>query len=166
MPKQTERTQVQRKPITYPPFGGSTLANEVAQLRDQFDHMFSNIFATPAAFPMPLGWEPSIDVTEGIEELTVKAELPGVKKDDVSVTFDDGMLTIKGEKRDEKREKDEKQQYHVYERSYGAFARSFSLPSAIDDKRIKADFHDGVLTVHLPKSAEVKANGKPIEITG
>ena len=161
---QMERKQIQRKPISYLPFGG-TLAEEVAELRDQFDRMFGNVFAMPS-FPMPLGWAPVIDITEGTEELTVKAELPGVKKEDLSVTFDDGMLTIKGEKREEKREKDEKKQYHVYERSYGSFARSFTLPSAIDDKRIKAEFHDGVLTVRLPKSAEAKTNGKPIEITG
>jgi HSP20 family protein len=161
---QIERKQVPRKPITYLPFGG-TLAEEVAELRDQFDHLFGNMFASPA-FPMPRGWAPAIEITEGTDELTIKAELPGVKKEDLSVTFDDGMLTIKGEKREEKREKDEKKEYHVYERSYGAFARSFTLPRAIDDKQIKAKFHDGVLTVHLPKSAEAKATGKPIEITG
>lgn len=161
---QIERKQIPRKPITYLPFGG-TLAEEVADLRDQFDRMFGSFFATPA-FPMPLGWAPAIDITEGMDELTVKAELPGVKKEDLAVTFDDGMLTIKGEKREEKREKDEKKQYHVYERNYGAFARSFTLPSNIDDKQIKAKFHDGVLTVHLPKSAEAKAVGKPIEISG
>ena len=161
---QIERKQVQRKPISYLPFGG-TLAEEVAELRDQFDRMFGNVFAAPV-FPLPLGWAPAIDISEGTDELTVKADLPGVEKEDVTVTFDDGMLTVKGEKREEKREKDDKKQYHVYERSYGAFARSFTLPSAIDDKRIKAEFHDGVLTVHLPKSAEAKASGKPIEITG
>jgi HSP20 family protein len=165
MPRnQMERKQVARKPISYLPFGGP-LADEVAELRDQFDRMFGNVFATPT-FSMPLGWAPAIDITEGTDELTLRADLPGVKKEDLSLTFDDGMLTIRGEKREEKREKDEKKEYHVYERSYGAFARSFSLPTAVDDKRIKADFRDGVLTVHLPKSAEAKSNGKPIEITG
>lgn len=164
MPRnQIERKQLQRMPITYLPFGGS-LAEEVADLRDQFDRMFGNMFATPA-FPMSLGWAPAIDITEGTEEITLKAELPGVKKEDLTVSFEEGMLTIKGEKREEKREKDEKKQYHVYERSYGAFARSFTLPRTIDDKQIKAKFHDGVLTVHLPKSAEAKTTGKPIEIT-
>jgi HSP20 family protein len=161
---QVERKQIARKPISYLPFGG-TLADEVAELRDQFDRMFGHVFATPA-FPMPLGWAPAIDIAEGTDELTLKAELPGVKKEDLSLTFEDGMLTIRGEKREEKREKDEKKQYHVYERSYGAFSRSFSLPTAIDDRRIKAQFHDGVLTVHLPKSTEAKNTGKPIEITG
>jgi HSP20 family protein len=165
MPRnQMERKQLQRTPITYLPFGGS-LAEDVADLRDQFERMFGNFFATPQ-FPLPLGWAPAIDITEGTDEITVKAELPGVKKEDLTVDFKDGMLTIKGEKREEKREKDEKKEYHVYERSYGAFARSFTLPRTIDDKQIKAKFHDGVLSVHLPKSAEAKASGKPIEITG
>jgi len=161
---QLEGKQIQRKPITYLPFG-STLAEEVAELRDQFDRMFGNVFAMPS-FAMPLGWAPAIDITESASELTMKAELPGVRKEDLTLNFADGMLTIRGEKREEKRDKDEKKQYHVYERSYGAFARSFTLPTAVDDKRIKAEFRDGVLTVHLPKTAEAKSNGKPIEITG
>lgn len=159
-----ERKQVQRKPMTYLPFG-SALADEVSDLRDQFDRMFGDVFAMQP-FVTPLGWAPAIDIGENTEELTVKAELPGVKKDDVRVTFDDGMLTIQGEKRAEKREKDEKKQYLVYERNYGSFARSFTLPSPIDEKGIKAEFHDGVLTVHLPKTVEAKIAAKPIEIEG
>ena len=165
MPRnQIERKQMERRPITYSPFAGS-LADDVSDLREQVQRMFGSFFATPP-FPMSLGWAPAIDITEETDELTVKAELPGVKKEDVAVTFDDGLLTIKGEKREEKRQKDETKQYHIYERSYGAFARSFTLPSAVDDKRIEAEFRDGVLTVHLPKTAEAGTNGKPIEITG
>lgn len=161
---QLERKQIQRTPISYLPFGGG-LADEVAELRNQFDRMFGNALALPT-FPMPLGWAPAIDIAESTNELTVKAELPGVKKEDLFLTFEDGMLTIRGEKREEKRDKDEKKQYHIYERNYGAFSRSFTLPTAVDDKRIKAEFHDGLLTVHLPKSTETKSNGKPIEING
>ena len=161
---QLERKQIHRKPIAYLPFG-TALADEVAELRDQFRRMFGDSFVMPD-FPVTLGWAPAIDIAETNEELTIKAELPGVKKADVKVTFEDGMLTIKGEKQEERREKDEKKQYHVYERNFGAFARSFALPKAVDDKHIKAEFHDGVLTVHLPKSAESQRNGKPIEITG
>lgn len=161
---QLERKLVPRKPITYLPFGG-TLIDDVGDLRDQFQRMFGSMFAPPA-FSMPLGWTPAIDISEGTDELTVKVELPGLKKEDVRVLFDDGMLTIQGEKREEKREKDEKKQYHVYERSYGAFTRSFTFPSAVDGKRIKAEFHDGVLSVHLQKAEEAKSNGRSIEITG
>lgn len=158
---QLERKNLPRRPVTYFPFGTS-LADEVSDLRDQFRRMFGDL--TTPAFVTPLGWAPAIDITEGNEELTVKAELPGVKKDDVHLTFDDGMLTIQGEKREEK--KDESKQYHVYERSYGSFTRSFTLPNTVDDAHIKAEFDNGVLTVHLPKTAEAKKTAKPIEITG
>ena len=159
-----ERKPIQRKPITYLPFG-SALSDEVADLRDQFQRMFGDIFTAPS-FVTPIGWAPAIDMTENADELTLKAELPGVKKDDLRVLFDDGMLTIQGEKRAERREKDEKMQYHVYERNYGAFARSFTLPGPVDDKGIKAEFHGGVLTVHLPKTAEAKNGVKQIEVAG
>lgn len=161
---QLERKLVPRRPISYFPFAGG-IADEVADLRDQFRRVFGEPFAPPT-FVTSLAWMPAIDIVEGKDELMVKAELPGVKKDDVRVAFEDGMLTIEGEKHDEYREKDEKKHYHVYERSYGNFARSFTLPNFVDDKHIKAEFKDGVLTVHLPKAAETKHNGKPIEITG
>lgn len=162
MPKhQLERKNLPRRPVSYFPFGTS-LADEVSELRDQFHRMFGE-FPMPN-FVTPLGWAPAIDVTEGSNEVTLKAELPGVKKDDVKIMFEDGMLTIQGEKREEK--KDETKQQLMYERSYGAFARSFTLPNTIDDKNIKAEFDDGVLTVHLPKTAEAKKTAKHIEIAG
>ena len=164
MPRnQLERRQIPRRPITYLPFG-TGLADEVAALRDQFRTLFGEPFTMPD-FPVALGWAPAIDIAETNEELTLKAELPGVKKEDLKVTFEDGLLTIEGEKREERRERDDKKQYHIYERNYGAFARSFTLPTSIDDKLIKAEFHNGVLTVHLPKSADKRRDGKPIEIT-
>jgi HSP20 family protein len=159
-----ERKELQRRPLTYLPFG-STLPEDFAQLSDRFRRLFGESFVGPE-FVTPLGWAPAIDIVEGANELTVKAELPGVNKNDVRVTFADGMLTIQGEKKEEKREKDETNQYHVYERSYGTFTRSFTLPNNIDEKHITAEFKDGVLTVHMPKGAEVKKNGKTIEITG
>jgi len=165
MPRtELERKQGQRRLITYSPFG-SAIADEIADFRDQFRRMLGDTLPMPTV-TMPLGYAPAMDIVESTDEIKVTAELPGLTKGDVRVLFEDGLLTIQGEKREEKRQKDETKQYHVYERSYGAFARSFTLPSAVDDKHIKAEFHDGVLTVHLPKSAEMKRNGKPIEITG
>ena len=162
MPKnQLERKNLPHRPVTYFPFGTSR-ADEISDLRDQFRRTFGEFPTTN--FVTALGWAPAIDITEGTEEVTVKAELPGVKKQDVKVMYDDGMLTIQGEKREEK--KDETKQHHVYERNYGAFARSFTLPNTIDDTHIKAEFDEGVLTVHLPKSAEAKKSTKTIEIAG
>ena len=90
---------------------------------------------------------PLVDITEDDKEWVVKADLPEVKKDDVKVTVENGMLTITGERKFEKEEKDKK--YHRIERSYGNFLRSFTLPDAADGSKVTAEFKDGVLKVHL-----------------
>ncbi|MBI3414975.1 MAG: Hsp20/alpha crystallin family protein [Verrucomicrobia bacterium] len=105
-------------------------------------------------------WAPSVDITEDDREWVVKADLPEVKKEDVKVTVENGVLTITGERKFEKEEKDKK--YHRLERSYGTFLRSFSLPEGADGGKVAADFKDGVLQVHLPKSE--KAKPKAIEV--
>jgi HSP20 family protein len=105
-------------------------------------------------------WSPSVDISETDTEYLLKAELPAVKKEDVHVTFDDGMLTISGERKQEKEQKGEK--FHRIESFHGTFSRSFSLPDAIDAASIRAEAKDGVLTVHVPK-IKVEAK-KPTEI--
>lgn len=106
-------------------------------------------------------WSPSADISETDKEYLVRAELPAVKKEDVKVTVDGGMLTIEGERKQEKEEKTEK--FHRVESFYGSFSRSFSLPDNVDTAHIKCDSKDGVLTVHIPKKEIEKR--KPIEIT-
>ena len=105
-------------------------------------------------------WTPLVDITEDEKEYIVKAELPEVKKEDVKVTVEEGVLTISGERKFEKEEKGKK--YHRIERSYGSFLRSFSLPDAADGAKINAEFKDGVLRVHLPKTE--KAKPKAVEV--
>lgn len=105
-------------------------------------------------------WSPSVDISETDAEYLLKAQLPAVKREDVHVTYDDGMLTISGERKQEKEEKGEK--FHRIESFHGAFTRSFSLPEAIDAGTIRAEAKDGVITVHVPKS-KVEAK-KPTEI--
>ena len=105
-------------------------------------------------------WTPSVDIIEDEKEWLVKAELPEVKKEDVKVTVEDGVLTITGERKLEKEEKDKK--YHRIERSYGNFLRSFTLPDGADGTKVNAEFKDGVLKVHLPKSE--KAKPKAVEV--
>ena len=105
-------------------------------------------------------WAPSVDISEDDKEWLVKADLPEVKKEDVKVTVENGVLTITGERKFEKEEKDKK--YHRIERSYGNFLRSFTLPDAADGSKVNAEFKDGVLTVHLPKSE--KAKPKTVEV--
>ena len=106
-------------------------------------------------------WAPSVDVSEMDGEYQIKAEIPDVKKEDVKVTLEDGVLTIQGERKFEKEEKGKK--YHRVERSYGSFVRSFTLPDLVDEAKVKAEFKDGVLNLKLPKSEKVKP--KAIEIT-
>ena len=99
-------------------------------------------------------WAPLVDISEDDKEYLIKAELPEVKKEDVKVTAEEGTLTIMGERRFVKDEKGRK--YHRVERAYGSFGRTFSLPDDASPAKVTADFKDGVLTVHLVKTARAK----------
>src|SRR6266702_8118356 len=105
-------------------------------------------------------WEPLADITEDDKEYIIKAELPDVKKEDVKVTVENGVLTIAGERKFEKEEKNKK--YHRVERGYGSFVRTFALPDDADANKVKAQFKQGMLEVHLPKNE--KAKPKQIEV--
>ena len=107
-------------------------------------------------------WTPLVDITEDDKEYLIKAELPEVKKEDVKVTVENGTLTITGERKFEKEEKDKK--YHRIERAYGSFMRSFPLPEGAAGEKVSADFKDGVLKVHLPKSAEAKPKSIDVKV--
>ena len=108
-------------------------------------------------------WAPSVDITEDDKEWLVKADLPEVKKEDVTVAVDGGVLTVTGERKFEKEEKGKK--YHRIERSYGTFSRSFALPEGADGAKVSADFKDGVLKVHLPKTAKAKAKTVEVKVS-
>src|SRR5205814_5037245 len=105
-------------------------------------------------------WTPLADITEDDREYVIKAELPELRKEDVKVTVENGVLTMSGERKFEKEEK--KKKYHRVERGYGTFVRSFTLPDDADANRVKAEFKNGLLTVHLPKSEHAKP--KQIEV--
>jgi HSP20 family protein len=102
-------------------------------------------------------WSPSVDILENENELVVKAELPGMELKDINVTFENNILTIKGERRFEHETK--KEDYHRVEREYGSFSRSFALPTFVDEAKIKADYKDGMLNIVLPKREAVKPRG-------
>lgn len=131
------------------------MADVPTRFRDLFDDFLTN-------YPQvqPFGWNPAVDIVDADGELMLTAELPGLTKDDVSLEVEDGMLLLKGEKKAEKEEKTEN--YRLVERSYGAFERRFTLPRAVDPTKVKAEFKDGVLKVHLPKTKA--ALGKKVEI--
>lgn len=100
-------------------------------------------------------WAPAMDVQETEAEYVIKADLPEVKKEDVKVQFENGVLSIEGERKMEKEEKGKK--FHRVERGYGCFVRRFALPNEVDGAKVAAEFKDGVLNVHLPKTADKKA---------
>jgi len=105
-------------------------------------------------------WSPLVDIVEDDKEYLIKAELPEVKRENVKVTVENGVLTITGERNYEKEEKDKK--YHRIERAYGSFVRSFTVPDDADASKVTADFKDGVLKVHLAK--DEKAKPRAIEV--
>lgn len=109
-----------------------------------------------------LEWSPSANISETDKEYLIRAELPAVKKEDVKVTVDRGMITIEGERRQQKEEKTEK--FHRVESLYGNFTRSFSLPEDINVEAIRCEDKDGVLTVHIPKTHTEKTKAKQIKV--
>lgn len=135
---------------------------ELEEMSDRLNRMVSRP-ATKANGKEALtvaDWMPTVDICETAGEYVIQAELPEVKKDDVKVTLEEGVLTIQGQRRQEKDEKTTK--YHRIERSYGTFVRSFSLPDQVNESGVKAEFKDGVLNLHIPKSE--KATPRAIEV--
>jgi len=122
--------------------------------------MFDRFFDTERALPaLSL---PAVDISEDDKAYTIAAELPGLEEKDVEVTTMGDTLILKGEKRQEKQQKDKN--YYLSERSYGAFQRSFALPDSVDQNKIAASFAKGVLTVTLPKTAEARDQQRKIEV--
>ena len=107
---------------------------------------------------------PRIDIADSKDAIDLTAELPGVDEKDVDVTLADGVLTIRGEKKAERDEKNKDKNWHVVERSYGSFSRTISLPFDPDSAKVKAKFEKGVLHIHLPKPAEVAKKQQKIEV--
>jgi HSP20 family protein len=107
-------------------------------------------------------WAPAADVSETEAEYLIKADLPAVRKEDVSITVQDGVLTLSGERRQEKHAEGEK--LHRVERVYGSFARRFALPENADEQGISAESRDGVILIHIPKVKIVQPQPRQIEI--
>jgi len=163
---------------TYTPVSGP-MAREREAMRSRIDRFFqeplSRLLGEPISRLMPepfttgmlaqpFGWSPPVEIAESDKEFTVTAELPGLNRQNVRVEFDDGVLMIAGEKEEERKE--EQRRFHLWERSYGAFERSFIVPAAVDATAVNAEMNDGVLTVHLPKAAAEKTQTRRIEVRG
>ena len=149
------------------PFRGSTLWDPIREL-EEMQNRLSSLFGRRLPLLRDSGeedftvteWSPPVDIAEDDKEYTVKAELPGLNKENIKVSVEGGVLSIAGERKVEKEEKNKK--YHRIERSYGSFTRSFTLPEDASGEKVNAEFKDGVLKVHLPK--EEKAKSKSVEV--
>ena len=127
--------------------------------RDIFDHFFDD-WSVPSLFGEDKTWMPAFDITENEKEYIVTAELPGIDPKEIDVTLTDGILSVKGEKKEEKEDKEK--DYHRVERRYGSFHRSFRIPGEVKSDKVDANFKDGVLRLTLPKAEEAKP--KKIEV--
>ena len=151
----------------------------ISTLRDEMDRVFERLVRSFSGVPSirrALDWEPefrwtsmldvqvpAVDITETDKTFRIVAELPGMKKENVEISVAQGLLTIKGEKKGEREEKDKG--YYLSERRFGTFQRAFQLPSQADSDRIEASFENGVLTITVPKTAEALKSEKRIAIS-
>ena len=139
----------------------ATWPSDLFGIQREMNRMFDGFFRGTGDEDYTLSsWTPAVDIAEHDDEYLVKVELPGVNKDEVKLTLENNILTIRGEKKQEKETK--KENYHRVERSYGSFQRSFTLPAAVKADKIDASYKDGILTVSLPKAEE--AISKQIEV--
>jgi HSP20 family protein len=136
---------------------------------EDFEQRLASVFGRGVAKPngeeaiSTADWAPVVDITEDDKEFLVRAELPGLKKEEVKVTVEDGVMTISGERKVEKEEKTKK--YHRVERAYGKFERSFTLPDMADGTKVNAEFKDGVLQVRLIKTDKVASKALEVKIS-
>jgi HSP20 family protein len=131
----------------------------------EFDRLFKEAFSPMSGETevSTRSWAPPVDIYETEDAIVLKAELPGIDPKDVEVRVEDNTLYLKGERNFEKEVKE--QNYHRIERSYGSFARSFSLPNSISAEKVKAEYKDGLLTLTMPKREEAKPKTIKIDVT-
>jgi HSP20 family protein len=125
----------------------ATTGSPIFGLRREIDRLFDDTFARDGS-----SFTPAVDIKENDNEIRLDLELPGLKPEDVEITAENGMLTVRGEKQVERKEGDESR-FQIVERAYGTFMRTFQLPQGIDADQIKAEFNNGVLSLHIPKAA-------------
>jgi HSP20 family protein len=145
------------------PFRELAPFRDFERMRRDMDRLWESFFERGVRRAEDEGeWLPSLDVAETKNEIVVKAEVPGLDPKDIDISLSDGLLTIKGEKKQEREEKEE--DYHLVERSYGTFTRSIGLPKEVQRDKINASYKNGVLKVVLPKSEEAKKKELKIKV--
>ncbi len=139
---------------------------EISTLQERMNRLFSEVARrSPVAEEEIIqgAWIPPVDIFETGDSIVIKAELPGISKEDITLEVKENTLSIKGEKKFEKDVKEES--YHRVERSYGAFQRAFALPSTVQQDKVKAKFRDGILEVTLPKAEEAKPKQIKVDVS-
>ena len=136
---------------------------ELEQVSDRLNRLF--VQPTSGEATSRASWSPSVNVEESKEEILLTAELPGMSIEDVDIEVENNVLTLRGEKKQEREEKDDRR-YHVWERCYGGFERQFTLPRTVKTDDIGAQFKDGILHVQMPKAPEAKAKKIAIKAEG
>jgi len=134
---------------------------DLISMRTNLDGLFESFFGVDSKLGESL-WEPVVDIAENNGNIEVKAEIPGLKKEDIRVSVQNNVLSISGERNRENEKKD--RTYYVIERSYGKFVRTIALPADVDADKIKASYKDGVLTVILPKPESIKPKEINVEL--
>jgi len=151
-----------RRPLPLPQIFGPTRFPDVAQMMENALALFPEL--SEMTDPTQVGVFPAVNVTENPTSFIITAELPGLTASDVRVDFSDGILSIQGDKTQERTEKEDGTKYHIWERRSGSFQRSFPFPGGVAEDKITADFKDGVLTIQLPKASEEQAKRHSIKI--
>lgn len=153
--------------INFPGLSGAPTFPTFDDVENRMSRFIERAFTEPfngSFTPEPMGWVPAMDIVETAKELTLTAELPGIDQKDIDVSIEDGMLTVRGEKTEERKEGEDDKKFYLYERTYGSFQRTFALPPMVDGAIITAEFDKGVLKIHLPKSADAKPKGRKVDI--
>lgn len=168
LPVKTEKETRNTAPAHWIPF--DSVRREINRVFDRFYGGTRDFPFGPRAFDLELPWPnvtgmeiaPAVDVAEKDKEYEITAELPGIDEKNIDIKLSNGTLTIKGEKKEEKEEREK--DYYVSERRYGSFIRSFKVPEGIDTGKIEATFAKGVLNIKLPKTAEAQKSEKTISV--
>jgi HSP20 family protein len=168
VPVKTEKGSSAVSPLQWPPF--ENIRREIDRIFDRFHLGTWDLPFGRRAFDLEVPWPraagiaiaPAVDVVEKDKEYEITAELPGLDEKNIELKLSNGVLTLKGEKKEEKEQRDK--DYYMSERRYGSFLRSFQVPEGVDSAKIEASFSKGVLTVKLPKTAEAQKSEKTIAI--
>ena len=155
------KSVINRELRLWDPFG------ELGRAHTDMDRLFASLWNDhDIDFSRPAVWTPSVEMVEDAKQFVVKAEVPGVSKDDISITLADDVLTLKGERKDHREERGEEKGDHTLFRewTYGTFQRTLPLPQNVKGDAVKADYKDGVLTITLPKTEESRSRKIKIDV--